>query len=568
MPRLQRPDKYIGPDVDTIARVSRSRAPTTADYRRPENNKYYEISTIWMDETTDTPYILVDITANVATWKTFGSPSTSIVSTLTGDTAITVSPDATGDIDLSGVVVANATNAKPLYVDEDAVNNKLNFQVQVASDITGAPSDKNDAGICSFSDTQFVVDANGYVTLVGGTNPPPQTLTGDDGVSVGPNGSGNIDLLGVTVVNGTNGQALYTDGDTASNKIDFEIQLSADRTGAPADSKDAGVCSFDDTAFTVDANGYVTLKGGVGPAVDAINVDSNTGPGTDPVVPDGTGTLTMSGAAVAAHSVPIETHSRAANALNIEVQVSKELSAAPGDTDEAGICSFDSSGFSVDSDGHVTSKAPPNNLRTTHLFEDYISGTSAPLLYQFEFPAWGGVSASLGAVAGHPGFLTLNNGAMVGTTDLYSNIGTRRYTIPLGSGEIVYRIWGKSNTNPSGGSESFVFGLMDKYIAEPATNYIWIRAVNGTANLLAENYDGTLTQTDTGVAVDTDWHLFEIVVNAAGSSVDFNIDGTTVATHTTNIPTSDIAGCVNLNYDGSFWLDVMELIITPTGDRA
>ena len=566
MPRFFNPTKHTGPDVNTVARIVRSRAPTTSDYRRPENNKYYEVGTIWVDSTNNEPWVLVDISSNVATWVRFAGSSTDIIS-LTGDDSTTVTADSSGNIDLLGVTVANATNAKPVYLDGDATSNKIDIELQVAADRTGAPADKNDAGISSFSDTQFVVDTNGYVTLVGGTNPPPQTLTGDDAVAVGPDGSGNIDILGVTVANATFAQPLYVDGDAAGFNLDIKLQVAADRTGAPGDKNDAGICSFNDTEFVVDADGYVSLASS-GSSVESIDVDSNTGPGTDPVVPDGTGTLTVSGAAVAAHSVPIETHSRAANAYNIEVQVAKELSAAPSDKDEAGICSFDSSGFSVDSDGHVTSKAPPNNLRTTHLFEDYISGTSAPLLYQFEFPAWGGVSASLGAVAGHPGFLTLNNGAMVGTTDLYSNIGTRRYTIPLGSGEIVYRIWGKSNTNPSGGSESFVFGLMDKYIAEPATNYIWIRAVNGTANLLAENYDGTLTQTDTGVAVDTDWHLFEIVVNAAGSSVDFNIDGTTVATHTTNIPTSDIAGCVNLNYNGSFYLDVMELIITPTGDRA
>ena len=50
--------------------------------------------------------------------------------------------------------------------------------------------------------------------------------------------------------------------------------------------------------------------------------------------------------------------------------------------------------------------------------------------------------------------------------------------------------------------------------------------------------NGTETATDTGVAVIADaWKRFEIDVNAAGTSAVFKIDGTTVATNATNIPT-------------------------------
>lgn len=46
------------------------------------------------------------------------------------------------------------------------------------------------------------------------------------------------------------------------------------------------------------------------------------------------------------------------------------------------------------------------------------------------------------------------------------------------------------------------------------------------------------TVTDSGVLAQTTYSLFEVEINAAGTSVKFLIDGVLVATHTTNIPTS------------------------------
>ncbi len=49
---------------------------------------------------------------------------------------------------------------------------------------------------------------------------------------------------------------------------------------------------------------------------------------------------------------------------------------------------------------------------------------------------------------------------------------------------------------------------------------------------------GTRTSTDTGVAAGTSYQSLEIRTNAAGTSVEFYIDGSLVATNTTNIPTT------------------------------
>lgn len=45
---------------------------------------------------------------------------------------------------------------------------------------------------------------------------------------------------------------------------------------------------------------------------------------------------------------------------------------------------------------------------------------------------------------------------------------------------------------------------------------------------------------DTGIALDDNWHHFKFVVNAGGTSVEFFVDGSSVGSIATNIPTSSL----------------------------
>ena len=184
--------------------------------------------------------------------------------------------------------------------------------------------------------------------LTGGVAGNITNLRADDGNIALPN-VGVIDIDCNTVVSGTNPVPLYSTAAIA-NTIDLDVQVSS--ATAASNINDAGICSFDNAHFAVDANGRVQLAGG-GLAIDQINVDANTAPGTDPVIPAATGEITIAGAAVAAHAVPLETHSRAANALNVEVQVASDSTGAPGNTNDAGICSFSDNTFVLDADGHA-----------------------------------------------------------------------------------------------------------------------------------------------------------------------------------------------------------------------
>ncbi len=90
-------------------------------------------------------------------------------------------------------------------------------------------------------------------------------------------------------------------------------------------------------------------SGGPGTLLE-ITVDAATAPGVNPVTPL-LGVITFHGAAVANHSVPVETRTRALNQMNLEVQYA--TSAAATDATKSGLAHFNSTQFSVDANGFV-----------------------------------------------------------------------------------------------------------------------------------------------------------------------------------------------------------------------
>lgn len=88
----------------------------------------------------------------------------------------------------------------------------------------------------------------------------------------------------------------------------------------------------------------------VGPIL-SVTVDQATAPGVNPVEPDVDGNVTVSASAVANHSVPIETRTRALHAYNVEAQYSTSSSAT--DATKSGLSHYNSTQFSVDANGFV-----------------------------------------------------------------------------------------------------------------------------------------------------------------------------------------------------------------------
>jgi len=116
-------------------------------------------------------------------------------------------------------------------------------------------------------------------------------IEGDDGVPITPDGTGTINFNGITVANATNAKPLFFKGTPGSFLEEAEIQVSIGLASAPGDALDAGICSFDNTAFSVNSTtGFVQLIGGGTPTVQILTDD-----GVPSVVPDGSGEIDILG---------------------------------------------------------------------------------------------------------------------------------------------------------------------------------------------------------------------------------------------------------------------------------
>lgn len=105
-----------------------------------------------------------------------------------------------------------------------------------------------------------------------------------------------------------------------------------------------------DTANT----GWVLASSPTG-ALNSIDVDAATGPGTDPVLPTA-GQIAILGANPVAQSIPVRTHANtAANRFDVEVQIS--AAAAATDATQNGLAHFNSAQFTVDANGFVSTIA-------------------------------------------------------------------------------------------------------------------------------------------------------------------------------------------------------------------
>ena len=248
-------------------------------------------------------------------------------------------------LELLGNTVANAAFSKPLEV--TASGNTVEFNIQVGAAITGAPADKNDAGLVSFDDTAFSVDSNGYVTLIGG-GPGIDSIGVDAATAPGtnpvvPSGGGVITVTGAQVAAGTTTNVIRTNS-VAANQFTIEIQRSSDQATSTVGAN--GVCHFRSSQFLVDTDGFVQLVGG-GAAIESVAVQT----GTSPILPSA-GLITINGAVVAAGTNPVRSNGTGANTLAMEVQISQALAAT--DATKIGLSNFDSASFAVDANGFVT----------------------------------------------------------------------------------------------------------------------------------------------------------------------------------------------------------------------
>lgn len=253
-----------------VVYLEANRAPRTGtgiqDDCKYRDGSYYEPNTEWRDNSTTPPTIwkLSAVVSKTHAYWFIVSSSTGNVTFLEDQVGAHADPAGDGHISVIGSTVANAANPSGIPVETVASTNTLTIQAQVAAQVSGAPADKNDAGLASFEQAQFAVDANGYVSLVGGTTPALQKLNVDAHTGPGtdpviPDGSGQIIVTGAQVATGTIGANVIRTDSLAVNTMTIEIQRST--AVASTDSTNNGVSHFNSGDFTVDANGFVSLVG-------------------------------------------------------------------------------------------------------------------------------------------------------------------------------------------------------------------------------------------------------------------------------------------------------------------
>lgn len=316
--------KYTGDQISDVPCVDRPRAPTVTDIN-------YPILTMWRNGDTNavSPNAFGDLwylayfigqtgTSYLAHWIKLsgGGGGFGPLVEINVPLGVTpIQPDGIGAITFTstgGTVAITGSSANPN-------NHNINF------DLTGG-------GLAVDSFTVQAATAPGLTTVT-------------------PDGLGNVVVNGNPVVNHlvpveTRSRAL--------NAYNVEVQYAASNAGALATK--SGLAHFDSSSFTVDPNtGYVTLAGG-GLAVDSFQVQDVFAPGVQPVAPTGAGLITFNGAAVANHSVVLETSTRALNAMNVEVQYA--TTAVGSDATKSGVAHFSSVDFSVDANGFVQSTIP------------------------------------------------------------------------------------------------------------------------------------------------------------------------------------------------------------------
>lgn len=134
----------------------------------------------------------------------------------------------------------------------------------------------------------------------------------------------------------------------------------------------------------------------------------------------------------------------------------------------------------------------------------------------------------LGMLTGTTSGSTATMGALAAGTHYQMDLTSDR--VPA----FMYHRYATSATT----DQTVLFGIADGGGATPNGVY-WKRTDTGTPGnwRCITRAAGVETNTDSGVAGDTNYHDFEIFINAVGN-ITFYLDGTLEATHTTNIPTT------------------------------
>jgi len=219
------------------------------------------------------------------------------------------------------------------------------------------------------------------------------------------------------------------------------------------------------------------------------------------------------------------------------------------------------------------------------LYEEWIhSSATGALGWTSGFTGTGGATAIPAAPeAGRPGIITgIAPGSQVGHSTVYLSSGTAN-GLTFGGGELIYEFSVKSPA-AVGVTEDITMraGLHDAITNTSVTDGVYFEwsadsAGSGWRGVTANNSLRTYTSSTSAITAAT-WYRLTAIVNAAGTSVTFYVNGVSIGTLTTNIPTTGPRACspavtVNKYVTGgsgtarSFSVDYFTLDQTLTTER-
>lgn len=210
---------------------------------------------------------------------------------------------------------------------------------------------------------------------------------------------------------------------------------------------------------------------------------------------------------------------------------------------------------------------------------DFIIGTTNSVI-----PGWGYDVSGTAAQAQANGTLGVDaTEKALGVVDLETGTDTTGYAmlhkgsqLVLGNGHTI-KIRSRIGFNTlSDGTDTYTayFGLFD-YAGgdyDPGSYFTYTHGTNSGKWQSITTQSASSTTNDTGVTATTNYSIFELEVNAANTSHVFKINGSTVATHTTNLPTGTVTFLIRITKSAGtsrriLGVDWYDLLITRSTAR-
>ena len=174
------------------------------------------------------------------------------------------------------------------------------------------------------------------------------------------------------------------------------------------------------------------------------------------------------------------------------------------------------------------------------LQEDFLGGaTSSGTLGSLGWFVTGGTTTSIAGEAGAPGIIRKDTSAVINTVASLLLSGTQT---SIDTTAIHNSIW-RTRLNTNDANTEVRIGMSNTCTVIAASGYYFEKDAADT-NWFAVTNNGATTRTDTGIAVDTNWHYFTI--QRRSGEVRYQIDNGAFITITTNIPAAGTQPCAQI----------------------